>query len=232
MFGLVGAGGKVAYPQQKLCDLWEIPLDLERRELRLREWRRYLRTYRRLLKQIKDSWEWSKIPHLWPDAVAAYWTKRVEDDEKKRAAKRMAVRIMSPEEKHPRIMEYFGRNLGAPERRISLNNTVYVELFGGTAGGGQLRLKNVKWRHGEKLKLQMIPAQMSLPSIIQYMSVEVKLKAKNEAHIKDRHNHGNHDCREDETDQGILEDQGTISEDGGGSSGGSTMTGEDPPTIL
>ena len=51
-------------------------------------------------------------------------------------------------------------------------------------------------RPGEKLKLQMIPAQMSLDSIIQYVSLELKLNSKNAAHIEDHHNHGNHD-RED-----------------------------------
>ena len=43
---------RVDTPNQKLDDLWAIPLNLERGELRLREWRRYLRKYRRLLKQV------------------------------------------------------------------------------------------------------------------------------------------------------------------------------------
>ena len=80
---------------------------------------------------------------------------------------------------------------------ISLKNSVYVKVFGETAGGRLLRLNNVEWRRGEKLKLQMIPARMSLDSIIQYVSVKLKLNSKNEAHIEDRHNHGNHDHRED-----------------------------------
>ena len=72
-----------------------------------------------------------------------------------------------------------------------LKNSVYVEVFGETAGGRLLRLNNVEWRRGEKLKLQMIPARMSLDSIIQYVSVKLKINSKNEAHVKDRHNHGN-----------------------------------------
>ena len=68
---------------------------------------------------------------------------------------------------------------------------------GARSSGSGLRLNNVKWRRGEKLKLQMIPARMSLDSIIQYVSVELKLSCKNKPHIKDRHNHGNHDRRED-----------------------------------
>ena len=46
---------------------------------------------------------------------------------------------------------------------------------------------------------------MSLHSIKQYVSVEVKLNSKNEAHTEDRHNHGNHDCRED-SHQGEVQD--------------------------
>ena len=59
----------------------------------------------------------------------------MEDEEKKRAKKRMAVRIMSPEEQDPGIMEYFRPNLGAPERMISSTNSVYVEVFGEAAAG-------------------------------------------------------------------------------------------------
>ena len=80
---------------------------------------------------------------------------------------------------------------------ISLKNSVYVEALGETAGDRLLQLNNVKWRRGEKLKLQMIPARMSLDSIIQYVSVELKLSSKNKPNIKDRRNHGNHDRRED-----------------------------------
>ena len=130
---------------------------------------------------------------------------------------------MSPEKQHPGIMEHVRRNLRAPERMISLKNSVYVEVFGGTAGGRPLRLNNVEWRRGENLTFQMIPARMSLDSIIQYVSVELKLNSKNEAHIKDRHNHGNHDRREDRHHREVQDDLGGSSEDAGGES----MTRED-----
>ena len=48
----------------KLDDLWAIPLNLERGELRLREWRIYLEKYRRLLKQVEDWSEPGEIGHL------------------------------------------------------------------------------------------------------------------------------------------------------------------------
>ena len=67
----------------------------------------------------------------------------------------------------------------------------------------------------------------SLDSTIQYVSVKLKLKFKNEAHIKDRHNHGNHDGREHPTHREIQEDGGTSSEDGRGSSRGESMTHKD-----
>ena len=184
-------------PNQKVDDLWAIPLNLERGELWLREWRRYRRKYRQLLKQLEDWAESGQFRHLLRDVLRAYWKKRVEDEERKREKKRMAVRIMSSEEHHLGIMELFRQNLGVPKRIISLKNSVYVEVFGETAGGHLLQLNNVKWRGGEKLKLQMIPQRMSLVSIIPYVGVQLKLNSENEAHIKDSHNHGNHDHRED-----------------------------------
>ena len=93
-----------------------MPLNLERGELWLRDWRRYLRNYRRLLNQVEDWSESSKISHLLRDVLPSYWKKRVEDEEKKRAKKRMAVRITLPEDQHPPIMEYFQRNLGEPDQ--------------------------------------------------------------------------------------------------------------------
>ena len=39
---------------QKLEDLWSIPLPLERGELRVQEWNRYIRKYRRSLKLVED----------------------------------------------------------------------------------------------------------------------------------------------------------------------------------
>ena len=93
----------------------------------------------------------------------------MEDGETKRAKKRSAVRIMSPENQHPRIMECFRRNLREPDRMMSMKNSVYVEVLGDTAGGRLLRLNNVEWRHGEKLRMQMIPARMSLGSIVQFV---------------------------------------------------------------
>ena len=91
----------------------------------------------------------------------------MEDEEKKRAKKRMAVRIMSPKDQNPRMMEYFRRNLGEPDRMISMKNSVYVEVVRDTAGGRLLRLNNVEWRRGEKLRMQMIPARMSPDLIVQ-----------------------------------------------------------------
>ena len=55
------------------------------------------------------------------------------------------------------------------------------------------------------------------------MSVELKLNSKNEAHIKDRHNHGNDDRCEDRHHREVQDDRGRSSEEAGGES----MTRED-----
>ena len=162
----------------------------------------------------------------------------MEDDEEKQGKKRLAVRIMSPEERHPRIMEYFRGNLGnlrEPDRMISMKNMVYVEVFGDTAGGHLLRRNNVEWRLGKKLTMQMIPARMSLDSIVQYVSVELKLNSKNETDIKDRHGTENRERRNDryyrliQKNQtvGQVRSQSAGSEDGKRASGREYMSWED-----
>ena len=159
----------------------------------------------------------------------------MEDEEKKPARKRLSVRIMSPEDQHPRIIEYFQRNLGEPHWMISMKNLVYVEVFGDMAGGRLLTVNNVEWRRGEKLRLQMFPARMSLDSIVQYVSVELKLNSKNKAHIKDRHGNRNRERRGDRHYRAIKEDP-TVSGDRSGDpgsedrkmwSGGEYITRED-----
>ena len=66
-------------PNQKLEDLWSIPLQLDRGELRVREWNRYLRKYRRSLKLVEDWNESSEIRHLLKDVLPGHWKRRVED---------------------------------------------------------------------------------------------------------------------------------------------------------
>ena len=177
--------GRVDAPNQKLEDLWSIPLPLEREELRFREWNRYIRKYRGSLKLVDDWNESSEIGHLLKDVLPGHWKKRMEDEEKKRAKKRVAVRIMASEDTHAGIMEFFWQNLGEPSRMFGLKNAVYVEVFGDTMGQRLTRLNNAEWRRGEPLKMQVIFACMSLDKMGKYITVQLKLNAKNEAHVQD-----------------------------------------------
>ena len=68
---------------------------------------------------------------------------------------------------------------------IALNNPVYVEVFGETAGGCLLGVNNVEFRRGKNLKLQIMPVRMSLDLITLYVSVQLKPNSKNEVHIED-----------------------------------------------
>ena len=204
-------------PNQKLEDLWSIPLPLDRGELRVREWNRYLRKYRRCLKLVEDWNEASEIRHLLKDVLPGNWRRRVEDEERKRAKKRVAVRIMAPEDTHAGIMEFFRRNLGEPNRMLGLKNAVYVEVFGDSMGQRLLRLNNVEWRRGEPLRMQVILARMSLDEIVKYITVELKLNAKNEAHVQDRHGHGQRGHQEDRHHREIQGDTANSAEDGSGS---------------
>ena len=208
---------RVDAPNQKLEDLWSIPLPLERGELRVREWNRYIRKYRRSLKLVEDWNESSEIRHLLKDVLPNHWTKRVEDEVKKRAKKRVAVRIMASEDTHAGIMEFFRRNLGEPSRMLGLKNAVYVEVFGDTMGQRLMRLNNAEWRRGEPLRMQVIFARMSLDEIVKYITVDLKLNAKNEAHVQDRQGHGHRGHREDRQHREVKGDTVGTAEEGSGS---------------
>ena len=135
---------RVDAPNQKLEDLRSIPLPLERGELRVREWNRYIRKYRRSLKLVEDWNEASEIRHLLKDVLPGHSKRRLEDEEKKRVKKRVAVRIVASKDTHARIMEFFRRNLGEPSRMLGLKNAVYVEVFGDTMGQRLMRLNNAE----------------------------------------------------------------------------------------
>ena len=208
---------RVDAPNQKLEDLWSIPLPLERGELRVREWKRYIRKYRRSLKRVEDWNESSEIRHLLKHVLPGHWKRRVEDEEKKRAKKRVAVQIMASKGTHAGIMEFFWRNLGEPSRMLGLKNAVYVEVFGDTMGQRLMRLNNVEWRLGEPLRMQVIFARMSLDEIVKFITVELKLNAKNEAHVQDRQGHGHRGHWEDRQHQEVQGDTVGTADEGSGS---------------
>ena len=92
--------------------------------LRVRKWNRYIQKYRRSLKLVEDWNEASKIRHLLKDVLPGQWKRRLEDEEKKRAKMRVAVRIMASEDTHAGIIEFFRRNLGEPSRMLWLKNAL------------------------------------------------------------------------------------------------------------
>ena len=208
---------RVDAPNQKLEDLWSIPLPLERGDCGVREWNWYIRKYRRSLKLVEDWNESSEIRHLLKDVLPGHWKRRLEDEEKKRAKKRVAVRIMASEDTHAGIMEFFRRNLGEPSRMLGFKNAVYVEVFGDTMGQRLMRLNNAEWRRGEPLRMQVIFARMSLDEILKYITVELKLNAKSEAHVQARQGHGHRGHREGCQHREVKEDTVGTPEEGSGS---------------
>ena len=97
---------------------------------------------------------------------------------------------MALEDNHAGIMEFFRRNLGEPSRMLGLKNAVYVKVFGDTMRQRLMRLNNVESRRGEPLRMQVIFARMSLDEIVKYITVELKLNAKNKAYVQDRQGQG------------------------------------------
>ena len=163
---------------------------------------------------MEDWNEASEIRHLLKDVLPGHWKRKVDDEEKKRAKKRVAVQIMASEDTHAGIMEFFWRNLGEPSRMLGLKNAVYVEVFGNTMGQELMRLNNMEWWRGEQLRMQVIFARMSLEEIVKYITVELKLNAKNEAHVQDRQGQGH---REDRHQREVKGDTVGTAEEGSGS---------------
>ena len=91
---------------------------------------------------MEDWNEASEIRHLLKDVLPGHWKKRVEDEEKKSAKKRVAVRIMASVDTHAGMMEFFWRNLGEPSRVFGFKNADYVEVFGDTMRQRLTRLNN------------------------------------------------------------------------------------------
>ena len=100
---------------------------------------------------------------------------------------------------------------------LGLKNAVYVEVFGETVGQRLMRLNNAGWRRGEQLRMQVIFARMSLDEIVKYIRVELKLDAKNEAHVQDRQGHGHGGHRKDRQHLEVKEDTVSKAEEGSGS---------------
>ena len=65
--------------------------------------------------------------------------------------------------------------------------------------------------------MQVIFARMKLDEIVKYITVELKLNAKNEAHVQDEHGPGHRGHREDRQHREIKEDTAGSAVDGSGS---------------
>ena len=100
---------------------------------------------------------------------------------------------------------------------LRLKNAVYVEVFGDTMRQRLMRLNNVEWGRGEQLRMQVIFARMSLGEIVKYITVQLKLNAKNEAHVQDRQGQGHRGHREDRHQREVKGDTVGTAEEGRGS---------------
>ena len=97
---------------------------------------------------------------------------------------------------------------------LGLKNAVYVEVFGDTMGQRLMRLSNVEWRRGQPLRMQVIFARMSLDEIAKYITMELKLNAKNEAHVQDRQGQEYRGHREDRHHREVFGDTVGTAEEG------------------
>ena len=100
---------------------------------------------------------------------------------------------------------------------LALKNAVYVEVFGNTVGQRLMRPNHVDLSRGEPLRMQVIFARMSLDEIVKYITVELKLNTKNEAHVQDRQGHRHRCHREDRQHREVQGDTVSTAEEGSGS---------------
>ena len=150
-------------------------------------WLNYLRKCRQKLRMVEDWNESAEIRHLLKDALPNNLKWKGEDEEEKPAKEKGAVKIMYWPHFHGHRRECFRRNMGEPDRMISMRQSLYVAVFWEAAGQGLLRLDNqASVKNEPLLRLREIPARMSRDLTVQYISVELKLSKKNEAGLKDR----------------------------------------------
>ena len=100
---------------------------------------------------------------------------------------------------------------------LGLKNAVYVEVFADSMGQRLMRLNNVEWRREEQLRMQVIFARMSLDEIVKYVAVELKLNAKNDAHVQDQQGQGHRGHWEDRHQREVKGDTVGTAEEGSGS---------------
>ena len=62
---------------------------------------------------MEDWNEASEFRHLLKNVLPGHWKRRVEDEEKKRAKKRVAVRIMASEDTHAGIWSFSDETLAS-----------------------------------------------------------------------------------------------------------------------
>ena len=92
-----------------------------------------------------------------------------------------------------------------------------MEVFGDTMAQRLTRPNTAEWRRGEPLRMQVIFARMSLDEIVKYITVELELNAKNEAHVQDRQGHGRRGHQEDHQHREVKGDTVGTAEKGSGS---------------
>ena len=116
---------RVDAPNQKLKDLWSIPLPLERGELRVREWNRYIRKDRTSLKLVEEWNESSEIRHLLKDVLPGHVGEKgggPGEEDKKEARGRTDHGIRGHPRRNNGVFPAKSRraqaNVGVEERRL------------------------------------------------------------------------------------------------------------------
>ena len=161
---------------------------------------------------MEDWNEASEIRHLLRPVLPGHWRRRVEDEEKKRAKKRVAVRIMASEDTHAGIMEFFRRKLGEAQPNVGVEER--------RLRGGIRRHHGAKADAPQQLGVEAQRAAEDAGHLHPHepgRDREVHHGGAGEAHVQDRQGHGQRGHREDRHHREIQEDTANSAEDGSGS---------------
>ena len=99
------------------------------------------------------------------DVLPNLWKNKVEDEEKERAKKRVAVKIMYRPQYHGHAQECFRRNIGEPDGTISMHQSL-----------GFTRIGEEERRDGEAIALHKTHICPPCPSLKFFAHREKQLK--------------------------------------------------------
>ena len=159
-----------------------IKLQHDGREIRLRDWRDFRGQYTLFRRNVEDWNEGDEQARLLCKLPEA-WTKRVTQEEAKRAKSNHTVKMMLSKEYHTNVVAWTKKNVTRDVKWHSLRNALLITVTGD-------REKTAMWRldecdvGGQTIRLQASPARMSCDEVLEWVGEEVLKEYRNLHHTR------------------------------------------------